>query len=321
MQTFIQKAKDIHGDRYDYSKVEYKNTHTKVEVLCPTHGSFFPRPMDHVNKQSGCPECSGRKRRTTKTFIEDAKTIHGNKYDYSQAMFTNFDTKLTIICKQHGTFNMTPRAHLVSKQGCCMCGRERIGNIKRKPLGLFVEQASTVHNNKYDYSLVTYKNNKTKITILCPEHGQFQQPPDNHLSGQGCPTCGKALKGGTGSYSHEYFSNNPNQKLIPGVLYVAEITNHKDHFLKIGITCNDLKTRYASKKPASMRIIPIVEHQTTLFDAFLQEQHLLVILKPYRYFPNNKFGGYTECFKVTNEVKDILDQHFQLNNGTTTIKG
>ena len=182
-EGFIQKAKEIHGDKYDYSKVEYINNHTKVCIICPEHGEFWQKPIHHTQGK-GCPYCGGTKKLTTKEFVEKAKQIHGDRYDYSKVDYISAETKVCIICPEHGEFWQTPHAHLAG-QNCPKC----CGNIKLSTEE-FIKRANEIHKEKYDYSKVDYLGADTKVCIICPEHGEFWQTPHNHISGkQGCPEC------------------------------------------------------------------------------------------------------------------------------------
>jgi len=183
-EQFIEKAKTIHGDTYDYSLVEYKNNYTKVKIICPIHDIFEQRPNSHLNG-NGCPECSGTKKLNTEEFIEKAKAIHGDKYDYSLVEYKNNSTKVKIICPEHGVFEQIPSSHLKGS-GCSKCS-----GTKKLTTEQFIEKAKAIHSDKYDYSLVKYKNNYTKVKIICPVHGTFKQRSGNHLYGQGCPECGR----------------------------------------------------------------------------------------------------------------------------------
>ena len=108
-KEFIEKAKRIHGDKYDYSKVKYVNNRTKVCIICPEHGEFWQRPTSHL-KGCICYRCSQKakakkqKKSSTNEFIEKAKKIHGDKYDYSKVEYINAKTKVCIICPEHGEF-------------------------------------------------------------------------------------------------------------------------------------------------------------------------------------------------------------------------
>lgn len=129
-----------------------------------------------------------RKRKTTEEFIQEAKAIHGDKYDYSLSNYTNTDTKVLIKCKKHGTFKQTPYKHIKRQQGCPKCA-----NNINLTTNEFIKKANSIHNNKYNYRLVNYVNNITKIEIICPIHEVFEQSPQSHLVGKGCPKCAKEL--------------------------------------------------------------------------------------------------------------------------------
>lgn len=187
LQTFIQISKQVHGDKYDYSKVEYVDSQTKVCIICPKHGEFWQTPNNHLSGH-GCRKCQFDVLKakfcfSKEEFIEKAKEIHGDKYDYSKVEYVNYDTKVCIICPIHGEFWQTPQSHL-SKNGCLECGGRKKITTKQ-----FIEKSRKVHGNKYDYSKVEYKNNSTKVCIICPIHGEFWQTPSMHSKGQGCPFC------------------------------------------------------------------------------------------------------------------------------------
>lgn len=124
------------------------------------------------------------KYKTTDEFIKKSKDIHGNKYDYSLADYINSKSKIKIICPIHGVFEQTPNNHLSKKQGCSKCS----GKYKKTTID-FINDAKKIHGDKYDYSLVEYKNIYTRIIIICPIHGIFKQKPEHHMNGNGCPKC------------------------------------------------------------------------------------------------------------------------------------
>jgi hypothetical protein len=103
-QDFIVKSKLIHGNKYIYSKVNYINSITKVIIICKIHGEFLQSPSKHLNCRHGCQLCGGSAKLNLNTFIEKAKLIHGNKYDYSLSIYVNFTTKLCIKCRYGHTF-------------------------------------------------------------------------------------------------------------------------------------------------------------------------------------------------------------------------
>ena len=186
---FLKKAKEVHGDKYDYSKVEYINNRTKVCIICPEHGEFWQTPSNHLRGWEGCEECSKEYHRQKckkekNTFVNEAIEVHGDKYDYSKVEYLNNQTKVCIICPEHGEFWQTPKAHLRG-QGCKKCSHSFWDKES------FLKKAKEVHGNKYYYSKVEYKNSETKVCIICPEHGEFWQTPEHHVRGVDCPKCRK----------------------------------------------------------------------------------------------------------------------------------
>ncbi len=191
-QEFIEKSYCIHYDKYNYKLVNYHNTNTKVDIICPVHGVFKQIPKIHL-RGNGCNKCANINRSkiirlTTPQFISKANKTHNNKYDYSLVEYVNSKTKVKIICPIHGMFEQTPNNHL-SGNGCNKCGLNSSINKQTMNIFVFVNKANKTHNNKYDYSLVEYVNTKTKVKIICPIHGVFEQTPDAHLSNKGCPKC------------------------------------------------------------------------------------------------------------------------------------
>lgn len=194
---FIKKAKEIHGDKYDYSLVDYVNAKTKIEIICPVHGKFTQIPYNHLSGK-GCKECghkeNGKNRSITlEKFLEKAKFVHGDKYDYSKSKIENYKTKIEIICKIHGSFFQTPANHLGGK-GCKECGMVSTLNHIYENCSSntedFIQKSKILHGDTYDYSKVEYVNNHTQVKIICTEHGEFLQLPHNHLVGKGCKECG-----------------------------------------------------------------------------------------------------------------------------------
>jgi very-short-patch-repair endonuclease len=182
---FIEKSKEIHGDIYDYSKFNYIDSKTPGIIICKAHGEFLQSPVNHY-ASNGCINCIDRGkalRYDTLQFIEKAKEIHGDTYDYSQVNYISSQSKVIIICKIHGEFLQGPANHL-QMMGCLKCSGRYQPTTEE-----FIERANELHGDKYDYSKVIYKTAKEKIIIICKIHGDFEQIPDCHLRGNGCPLC------------------------------------------------------------------------------------------------------------------------------------
>lgn len=178
---FANKSKNIHGDFYGYDKVNYINARTNVNITCPIHGEFKQLPYNHLIGK-GCPKCgldklSNKFSKSIDKFIEDSRKIHGDKYDYSLTNYINDSQKVDIICPIHGCFEQRPNKHLRGN-GCPSCRSTSVLNtFTKKYSKLFPERAHKVHNNKYDYSQTDYVNNREKVKIVCPIHGEFLQNP------------------------------------------------------------------------------------------------------------------------------------------------
>lgn len=183
-KEFIEKSQKLFSNKYDYSKTVYKNQKEKVLIVCKNHGEFSMLPANHYRNKQGCPKCRGYNKNTdevVKEFIE----VKGDKYDYSKVKYVDSKSKLLIICKTHGSFKQTYTNHL--KGGCPKCA----GNYKYSIKELCLK-FNKIHNNNYDYSNIkSYRNTKSKISIICPQHGAFKQSVEVHLRGGGCPTCNR----------------------------------------------------------------------------------------------------------------------------------
>ena len=191
-EEFIKQARIVHNNKYDYTKTVYINNKNKICVICPIHGEFWVTPNNHLKGQN-CSKCryeklSKERRCGIECFVEKAKEIHGDKYDYSKVEYINNHTKVCIICPKHGEFWQEPAAHLQG-QGCRKCYNEQISSRQTLDVKDFIESAHKIHGDKYDYSKVEYVNNKTKVCIICPKHGEFWQVPNSHLRGCGCSKC------------------------------------------------------------------------------------------------------------------------------------
>ena len=184
-EDFIKKAHEVHGDKYDYSKVEYVKSSEPICIICPEHGAFWQTPNAHLSGKN-CPKCVGGVKKTTEDFIVKAREVHGDKYDYSKVEYVNNHTPIIIICSEHGEFEQKPSHHLRGR-GCSKCAKSGI----KMNTDDFIAKAKEVHGDKYDYSKVNYINAQTKVCIICPEHGEFEQTPNSHLNGNGCLRCSR----------------------------------------------------------------------------------------------------------------------------------
>lgn len=223
-QEFIENAIKIHGDKYDYSLVEYVNSKIKVKIICSEHGVFEQKPIKHVNGSQGCPNCNSSFKRTNEQFIIEARNIHGDKYDYSFVSYKNTDSKVKIICQKHGEFLQSPYTHLKGSE-CSKCKR-----VRKLTTEEFIQRVKKIHNNKYDYSLVKYIGSRTKVKIICKEHGIFEQIPSGHLDGKGCLSCSGYKK-----LTTEDFFRRANE--IHEWKYDYSLVKYNNHYEKVEIIC------------------------------------------------------------------------------------
>lgn len=194
---FITSCIKKHHNKYNYDKTIYNGAHSKIIIICPIHGEFIQIAHDHKNGR-GCPKCaiitsSNKKTKPLSYFLSKAKDKHHDKYDYSKAIFNGLNSnKIKIICPIHGEFEQSPSNH-IQGSGCPKCGLINTTILQRSNTIDFIKKAQDVHEIYYDYSLVEYKTNRDKVKIICPIHGEFEQTPNAHLLGCGCPICGKEI--------------------------------------------------------------------------------------------------------------------------------
>ena len=233
-QDFINRAKKVHGDKYDYSLVDYTNSLNKVNIICPIHGVFVQTPNDHIHAKSGCPKCGGVEKLNTSQFISNAKEIHGDKYDYSLTNYVNNRTPVTIICPIHGEFQQRPSGHY--RYGCNQCGHDLTSEKKSHTQDEFVALANQKYDGKYDYSKVVYTDSKKYVTIGCPIHGDFKQMPYHHLQAKvGCPKCANILSSDKFRKPKEDFINDAN--IAHNYKYDYSLVDYQNTNSKVTIIC------------------------------------------------------------------------------------
>lgn len=186
-EDFIARCKKIHGDLYDYSETKYTSYRNEVCVICKIHGRFFQRAGGHCSGQK-CPKCHfDSLRNSVEEFILNSKKIHGEKYDYSRVKYVNNCSDITIRCPKHGNFNQRPSHHMDGR-GCPTCAVVD----QRHDTSEFIMKSLETHGDLYDYSRSIYRTWKSRVEIICKKHGPFNQIAGEHVSGAGCPKCGKS---------------------------------------------------------------------------------------------------------------------------------
>lgn len=339
-KQFIIKANKIHGDKYDYSLVNYENIKTKIDIICPNHGIFKQTPHHHITRKQGCGLCryiniSKLTRDTLSNFIKKAKNIHGNKYDYSLVIYINNHTKIKIVCPNHGVFFQKPKNHLIGN----ICGKCR---GLYTTLNSFIEKAKNIHGNKYDYSSVLFKNLTTKITIICNKHGKFNQLPNAHINGQGCPKCcglfkttddfileAKKIHGDKYDYSKINYINSYNKLDILCKIHNIFKQSGNDHLQGKGCPiCKESKGEKKIREYLIKNNIKYIQEykfkdcknvQSLPFDFYLPDYNVCIEYDGIQHFkPINRFGGENGYFKL--KFNDNIKTHYCFNMNIKLIR-
>lgn len=185
-EQFIEEAKNVHGNKYDYSKTQYFGNKKDVLIICRVHGEFTQR-ADHHLKGCGCKFCVEKEKHLNdkkEWFIEKAKIVHNGKYDYSKVEYTRKHDKVCIICPEHGEFWQTANNHLRG-YGCKFCSNRSYKYSQEE----FISICNEIFPDMYDYSKTIYKTNKDKVIVTCKKHGDFEIRADHLLQGVGCKKC------------------------------------------------------------------------------------------------------------------------------------
>lgn len=288
----INRFNQIHANKYDYSKVIYTKIHEKVKIICPIHGEFEQRPVDHMNGQN-CPSCAQVSRNTIQTsdllnFIHKANKKHNFKYNYNKTLYVKSSQKVVIICPEHGEFTKTPNKHLMG-QGCPKCS-----NSYRRTQEDFINDSINVHGNLYDYSKAFYKNVDEKLIIICPIHGEFIQTPYHHIKKKsGCPSCS--------NYGFKYTEE--------AFLYYIKISLNDKILYKIGITNRSIEERFSVVELKNIEVLKIKKFKTG-YEAFNIEQSIIKENKSHLYNgePILVSNGNTELF--TKDITLMVEQYF-----------
>ena len=319
-EKFIEKSKEIHGDKYDYSKVKYVNTETHVFISCLLcNYSFNIIPNNHTRGR-GCKKCankikSDKKRKTTEQFILESKEIHGDKYDYSLVEYIKNNKKVKITCTTHGIFEQSPIDHLMFK-GCNKCGIDTRSKKQRFTKQEFIQKAKVIHGDKFDYSKVEYINSQTHIIVICNRCGyNFTQQPNSHLQGVGCDKCAHTI-------------NNENQKLteIEIIQKLKNIHNNKFDYTKmnymnthslINIKCNECNNIFQQiyRNHIKNKGCPLCEHNITekiLYDYLITIYPNTIREFKEKWCKNKKYLPFDDCIPELNIIIELDGpQHFQ----------
>jgi hypothetical protein len=182
------------------------------------------------------------KKLTTEEFIARAKAKHGDKYDYSNSVYIDSQTKLEIGCPIHGLFDQRPNDHY--RYGCRSCGRIISSNKQMKTKKQFITDAQKIHGDKYNYDESDYKGDKIKIKIGCPIHGSFEQKPGNHLQGQGCNDCANNQLSIDRRMTIQDFIKKGRQIHGDNIFDYSEIKNLKNLQSYVPLKCNICQSKF-----------------------------------------------------------------------------
>ena len=297
-----------------------------VTVFCKSHGEFSKNRYDFL-RSKGCPVCA-RKKTSVECWVKYSKEKHNDMFDYSLVKELNGSKPVPIICKEHGVFNQNPMRHKAGANGCKPCSLKMQGVKRKKTQERLISDFVRVHGYEYDYSEVVYINAKEKVTILCRQHGTFVQTPDNHLQGQGCPSCGLDTPFKKSSYISKCKKTKGRSNI-----YVILCHGNDEKFFKIGITNTNLSTRYNKVDSLPYEYTKVIFLEGEAGEIWQLERDLLKLLVESKYTPKLPFAGMTECVvedyvvviksldllthenSVARKVKEELLKHFPSLSG------
>jgi len=315
-EKFKEDANRVHNNTYDYSQVNYKKGRDEIKIICLEHGPFKQRAENHL-EGNGCPKCGDKRVSALSTydfsvFLEKAKEVHGDLYDYSKVKYVSTQNKIEVVCISHGTFIQRASSHL-GGSGCPTCFSdlrwETSPEIKTK---LYIGKAEKVHGDKYTYQNVAYEGSKIKVVVTCSKHGDFKIHPNNHLSGRGCKECSKEIQNrGVSLFAswgcariEEHFQEHGSK---PSRCYLLSFYYGGRHCYKVGITNNDVKTRvgHIKRRSSDGEVFVVREVKLNYQESFYMEQRVLKDFSEIGEVIGGGFRGHTETFYIP-ESPEIL---------------
>ena len=319
----------------------------KVWWKCRICGNSWQSTIDHRSRGSGCPKCARESNalkitKDTEWFLEKAHAIHGDRYDYSETRYISAKDKLCVICHElddggheHGRFWLTPHQHLTHSGGCQKCGHPK------HTLEWWIKEARKVHGDRYDYSKVVYNNNKDSVTIICPDHGEFQQMPMYHLKGGICPKCNgrnltteeiieqfKSVHGDRYDYSKVDYVNKTTEVRIICRIHGEFSQKPAGHLRGNGCpTCNqshlenDVERLLKSQKMIfnKQKSFPWLKDKGALrLDFFLPDYGVAIECQGVQHFlPSDFMGGEKQLLELQN--RDSIKESLCLDHGINVL--
>lgn len=291
--NIIDFFKEKHGEKFDYSKVMYIDLQTHVTIKCKKHNHTFTQsPRKHLEGKGGCIKCASELRnisikKTEEQFLKEAKAKFGDKLIYHN--YVDQTTKMQITCPEHGDFYILPRYHIFNQYGCPKCAIAAQSRQMKKTFTDFITQATKAHGDKFTYNEDSFVDYDNKIEITCPIHGVFKQKPKYHVTGKGCPECGK----------HSFKDSKP------GIMYYLSINNGQAY--KIGITNKTIQERFYLPDLEQISVLKTWEYSDGA-ECRKAERKILQNYKQYKYTgPNLLSSGNSELFTIDVLGLDLKD--------------
>lgn len=293
-EFFINRANEVHDFKYDYSESIYKSSQSHISIICPIHGKFEQRAQAHLLGQ-GCRLCKEENKRIPEiAFVDRCRELLPNIKILGK--YTGQKGKILIEDENGFLYNVNP--------GNLYLGFKPSIQTAVDKNSLYSYNCSKVHGNKYDYSKSEYIDSYKKVTIICPEHGEFSQLALSHLRGIGCPKCGYELvragsidRGGW-TISNWIKAGNTSSEFSGFKVYIIKLNDQNEEFIKIGRTFRDISRRFGSSQemPYSYEVIKIIDGDA--FHMFKLEVKLKNMCKEHKYKCLKQFCGMHECFTI-----------------------
>ncbi len=352
MNEFLEKSKIIHGNRYDYSLVEYKRSFDKVKIICKIHGIFHQSPHHHKNGR-GCSLCNlGSSKMSDLEFKDRCSKVHNGYYNYDQVVYRGSREKVKIICPVHGEFYQEAYSHLHGR-GCIRCvSKLRSRFIKNSGRNFkynrseIVDICNKIHNGVYDYSKFVFNGVANKMTVICSLHGDFDVEVYSHMNGTPCSKCsydGRKTNYADFLIAANNLHNNKYQYLID-TYYVLTTDKIKikcpDHgmfeqlsYIHMGGSgCTLCKTKSRGhsfiKNYLTLNNISFIEEKTfdgcvfrgkLRYDFYLSDYNLCIEYDGHHHFrPIEYFGG-VAAFEM-NKYRDDRKNQFCLENKINLLR-
>jgi hypothetical protein len=310
---FVAKAREKHGDKYDYSPVVYKGTKTKVTIICPTHGPFTQTPGNHLTG-FGCYACGREAVRdarayTAEEFFALCRDAHEGEYTYPEQPYKGPNSTIRAICPTHGEFTIGARNHLWVKRRCPQCGDEAGALKRRMPAKEFFDKVREIHQGRYIYDESTYQLSTGKIDVFCSKHGWFKQTGTDHLGGNGCNRCARERQMGRWTPN----TMTPELRAEKCSFYYLRLEGGDERFYKIGISNNIARRVRFIRKESGYAVTIVHRFSDTRGVCFEFEQETFAKFDMTDgYVPKRKFAGAGECFRrdvLGHDVSATVDEH------------